>query len=450
MSSPADPRQVAREIFLRTIAAIDIAPVIGDFLKIDGESLLIGPNERVDLREFETILVVSIGKAAVPMAAAVELVLGERITGGIVAGAGGGGGLSSKFSVFIGGHPVPNEASIEAAQSAIDLLRRCDSARTLLLFLVSGGGSALFEKPVSDAISLDDLREVNRVLVGCGAVIQEMNVVRRFLSAVKGGRLAAEAPLSRQVTLLISDVNSGDPSTISSGPTIPGPIDRRQFHAVVEKYDLEAKFPPAVSALIASGSLPDLSGPEDWKSARRTFHLLMDNRMALLAARRIAETEFDCRVEIAGDLVEGEVGEMAATHLDRARMLETSGGLACLISGGEVVCPVKGRGRGGRNQEFVLRAALLLEQQGDADLAVLSGGTDGIDGNSPAAGAVADARTVASARQAGLSPEEFLENSDSFGLFDRLGAAIITGPTGNNVRDLRVVVRGKVIPKHTE
>src|SRR5262249_14976088 len=209
--------------------------------------------------------------------------------------------------VIIGGHPLPNAGSIEAAAKALEILRVNDARETLVLFLISGGGSALFEKPIDAAITLDDLQTINRVLVGCGAVISEMNVVRRFLSAVKGGRLAAAAPRSRPISLYISDVHSDDLSTVSSGPTLPSRVTRDDFNRSVERYGLLDKFPAHVSALIAGGELPDLPRAKAEDDRRRSHHLLLDNRKALLEAKRIAESDFGCVVEIAEDLVEGEV-----------------------------------------------------------------------------------------------------------------------------------------------
>jgi len=331
--------------------------------------------------------------------------------------------------------------SIEAASRALEILRGNDASDTLALFLISGGGSALFERPIAPGITLDDLQTINRVLVGCGAVIGEMNVVRRFLSAVKGGRLAASAPRARQISLYVSDVNSDDLSTVSSGPTMPGNVTRQDFDRIVARYDLLSKFPSHVSALIASDSLPDL--PQAGGGAtRRSHHLLLDNRQALLEAQRIAESDFGCVVEIADDLIEGDVEQMAREHIERITALRKQhpGRTVCLLSGGEVICPVLGDGQGGRNQEFVLRAGLRLEELNEESVVALSAGTDGIDGNSPADGAVTDAATMRRARALGVSPEEHLLNSDSFNFFSALGSCVITGPTGNNIRDLRILV----------
>lgn len=429
-------RDIATEIFHRTLVAIEVEAVVRQALQLDGDRLKTCDTE-VDLKSFSRLLVVAIGKASVPMAHAASQMLGKRITAGIVATNEADSTAPTPFARFIGGHPIPNPGSINAAQAALQLLSEANDEQTLVLFLLSGGGSALFEMPIDASITLEDLQTINRVLVGCGAVIGEMNVVRRFLSAVKGGRLAEAASKARQISLYISDVNSDDLSTVSSGLTLPSSATRNDFDRIVAKYNLLEKFPPHVAALIASGKLPDMPPAVLYES--RAHHLLMDNRVALRIAHKIAEQEYNCVVEIAEDLVEGEVEEMAQEHLARLQALRKNhpGKTVCLLSGGEVICPVRGNGQGGRNQEFVLRAA--MNNTLDA-VAILSAGTDGIDGHSPAAGAIADETTLPRAASLNLIPQDYLQRSDSYNFFHALGDAIIIGPTGNNVRDLRILL----------
>ena len=435
------------EIFRRALAAIDVESVVRESARRDGDRLVIG-GESIDLARFRRVIVIAVGKASVPMARAVEDILGDRVSAGLVVTNAVIGRPLRLLPVCVGGHPLPDAGSLEAAAKALDILRANDSEETLVLFLISGGGSALFELPVDAAITLDDLRAINRVLVGGGVVISEMNVVRRFLSAVKGGRLATAAPRSRQISLYVSDVNSDDLSTVSSGLTMPGAATRSDFNKIVERHNLLEKFPAHVSALIAGGKLPDLprlpllsrATAED--DGQRSHHLLLDNRKALAEAKRIAQSDFGCVVEIAEDLVEGDVETTMLTHIERVVALRYGhpGKIVCLLSGGEVICPVRGDGQGGRNQEFALRAAIHLHQRGLPDVVVLSSGTDGIDGNSPAAGAIADSDTLRRAEENGVSAERSLQNSDSFNFFNALGDAIITGPTGNNARDVRILL----------
>ncbi len=406
-------------------------------IRLSGDRLTVA-GEECDLAGFTSILVIAVGKASLPMARAVEAVLGDRITGGLVVTNAIIGKPPDRLSVRLGGHPLPDPGSVEAAKTALNLLRDADSANTLVLFLISGGGSALFEAPIDEQITLADMQAINRVLVGCGAVIGEVNVARRFLSAVKGGRLAEAAPRSRQISLYISDVNSDDLSTVSSGPAMPSTVTRADFARIVARYDLRNKFPARIAQLI--DSLPDL--PRSGAIELRSHHLLLDNAKALLAAKTIAERDFGCLTEVAADLVESDVAQMAASHLERLNSLRATHKekTVCLISGGEAICPVRGDGQGGRNQEFVLRAAMALASARMSEIVVLSAGTDGIDGNSPAAGAIADVLSIARARALNLSPEDHLYRSDSYKFFDALGDAITTGPTGNNVRDLRILL----------
>ncbi len=434
-------REIALDIFHRTLQAIDVESVVRAHLRLKGDQLLVG-DESCDLRSFRHILVIGIGKACVPMARAVEAILGDRITDGLVVTNAVIGDAPRWLPVLIGGHPLPNAASIAAAAAALKLLRESDAEDTLVIFLITGGGSAMFEQPIDPNLTLDDLQTVNRALVGCGAVINEMNVVRRHLSAVKGGRLAAAGPRSRQISLYISDVNSDDLTTVASGPTLPSMATLEGFHRIIERYRLLERFPPSVAILIKANAIPPMPGANNNQSHRQSHHLLLDNRRALVEAKRIAETDHDLIVEIADDLIEGDVETMMLTHIERIAAMRNrhANRRVCLLSGGEVVCPVRGDGQGGRNQEFVLRAAIHLHQLGLAEIVVLSAGTDGVDGNSPAAGAIADSTTLESA---GASAERHLINSDSFNFFGKIGDAIITGPTGNNARDLRVLLSGQ-------
>jgi glycerate 2-kinase len=436
-----DLRAITLEIFRRALAAVDVERRARESARRNGDQVVVG-DERINLAQFKRVVVIAIGKASVPMARAVEDSLGDRISDGLVVTNAVIGHPPRLLPVIIGGHPQPNAGSLEAASKALNILRANDYEETLVLFLISGGGSALFELPIDAAITLDDLQAINSVLVGCGAVIAEMNVVRRFLSAVKGGRLAAAAPRSRQISLYVSDVNSDDLSTVSSGPTLPGAATRADFDRVIERYSLIDRFPAHVSSLIAGAGALDLSRANAEDSSRRSHHLLLDNRQALIEARRIAESDFGCVVEIAEDLVEGDVETMMLTHVERVAALRHGhpGKTVCLLSGGEAICPVRGDGQGGRNQEFALRGAIHLHQRGLSNIVVLSAGTDGIDGNSPAAGAIADSDTLRRAEEKGVSAERSLQNSDSFNFFNALGDAIITGPTGNNVRDVRILM----------
>ena len=440
---PTDLRSIAKNIFLQTLAAIEVGAVVRKAVYYQQNKLTVA-NREYDLNEFSRVIVIAIGKAAEPMARTAQEILGEKITDGIVATNALIGEEMKNFQVFIGGHPIPNQSSIDGAETALKLLCKANDGKTLVLFLISGGGSAVFEKPIADEISLEDLQTINRVLVGCGAVIGEMNVVRKALSAVKCGRLAQAADRATQISLYISDVNHDDLATISSGPTLPGNFTLEDFDRIVEKFDLLNKFPAHIAEIVLSTAfrrqLQDI--PPKGGTQNGCHQLLLDNREALKIAKKIAEEKYNCVVEIAGDLVEGEIEAMTIEHLNRLQTLREKhpDKIVCLLSGGEVICPVHGNGQGGRNQEFVLRAAMKVK----SPIAILSAGTDGIDGHSPAAGAIADEHTLPRALALGLSPEDYLQRSDSYNFFNQLGDAIVIGPTGSNVRDLRILLAERV------
>jgi glycerate-2-kinase len=437
-------KDVARAIFMQTLERIDVHAVVRARATVQGERLVLC-DEVFDLSLYSRIYVIAFGKAAFAMASAFQELLGPRITAGIVVTNAfppqEEPREATPFVLIEGGHPVPNRGSLEGAERILDCLRAADD-RTLVIFLVSGGGSALVEKPIEDSITLDDLQQLNRTLVTVGATIAEINAVRKHLSAIKGGRLAALAHPARQVTLYISDVNPGDLSSIASNPTGPDETTLEDVYRVIERYDLLPRLPERIARLIRERRLPETPKPGDPIFSRSSYHLLMDNRTALHAAADIA-TSLGFRVSVDPEPYERYYRDVADHLLSQLVAMREAhvGEPVCLIAGGEVSCPVRGSGIGGRNQEFVLYAALQLpELAAGGEIVVLSAGTDGIDGTSPAAGAVADAHTVARARALGLDPERFLQENDSYTFFHHLGDVVITGPTGNNVRDLRILL----------
>ena len=410
---------------------------------------------------------IALGKAAGPMAAALERTLGRRLTNGVISAPplarDHASQLSARWRVFAGGHPLPNRASLDAARACFDLLRRADSEAALLLFLVSGGGSAMVEWPRDANITLDDLREANRALVGCGAGIAEVNAVRRAFSAVKGGGLARRAPRAAQVTLIVSDTREGEEHAVASGPTLAPPEshDAPRALEVVKRYDLTERLPAPILSTVERHDAPapssEVSLARDRDSARaarvippRRHHVLLGNALAVARAAEVA-CSLGCAVEVADDISDQHVAEGA--RLLVARLLELRARVrderpVCLVSGGEFACPVRGRGAGGRSSETALRCALELEARGLAAhatgrpprFALLLAGTDGRDGNSPAAGALCDETTTARARALRLDPQQSLAASDSHGFFAALGDALHTGDTGTNVRDLRILI----------
>ncbi len=351
-----------------------------------------------------------------------------------------GARLSARVLVSSGGHPLPNEASLASARAAFELLDRANAEEALVVFLISGGGSAMIEWPVSDDISLADLRTANQVLVSCGASIAEINAVRRAFSAVKGGALARRAPRARMFTLIVSDTNRGDEANVASGPTMNPPPNAPGAVDVVEHYQLETRLPQSIMKAVRTAART--SQKEGLAPAHGPHIVLLNNETALAAASDHARTlGFTCAT--FDDISEQPIETGCDLLLSRLFAEPTRAPL-CLISGGEFSCPVHGDGRGGRNLETVLRCAIRLDESKHncgQHFVILSAGTDGIDGNSPAAGAIADETTILRASNLGIDPHEYLARSDSYTFFERLDTLIITGPTGTNVRDLRIFLR---------
>lgn len=434
--------QEAREIFAAALRAVDASEAVRRRVILSQETLRLQDVE-IDVSN-RTINVIALGKAATAMAAGLSDVLGDKLKRGIVSSSSYDGAPLldlDRWQIFAGGHPLPTERSIAAARASVRLLKGLkDDA--LVIFLVSGGGSAMFELPIDDRITIEDLREANRQLVTCGAVIAEINAVRRAFSAVKGGKLSGFAPQADQITLIVSDTNHGDEANVASGPTLK-PVADVAAAEVVERYRLARSLPKSILNAIGRS---EASQPEVVQKLR-AHYVLLDNQTALEAAAKEAQ-ELGLAVEIAADINEQTIDEGCDLLVSRARAYWEIAARekVCLISGGEFSCPVRGSGVGGRNSETVLRCALKLNEASRRDInwpsrwIVLSAGTDGIDGNSPAAGAISDETTIERGIHAGLDANSSLAHSDSFTHFDSLGDAILTGPTGTNVRDVRLVL----------
>ena len=411
----------ARAVFDRALSAVDPRQAVVDI----SESHL-----NVSSRPVYSI---AIGKAATAMAIGLEEALGDKLTAGVITSPDPPRHLK-RWRSFIGGHPLPNRESLEAAHAAFALLGRANAERALVVFLISGGGSAMLEWPASNDISLDALRDANQTLISCGARISQINAVRRTFSAVKGGALARRAPRAEIITLIVSDTNRGDETSVASGPTLVPSVDAPRAAEVIEQYELKHVLPPSIVKAVESNSV------DDQRETPGAHHVLLGNWTALEAATRHAsELGFTCVTR--EDISEQPIEEGCDLLLSGA----AAGPAICEISGGEFSCPVVGDGRGGRNLETVLRCAMKLSGQTNPHhTVVLSGGTDGVDGNSFCAGAIADETTVDWAARYQLDPELFLARSDSYAFFNQIPyplPLILTGPTGTNVRDLRIVLK---------
>ncbi|MCA8943205.1 MAG: DUF4147 domain-containing protein [Planctomycetes bacterium] len=443
---PSNAARIAREVFAAALAEVDVSRVVRRTVRMSDEGLEVA-GDTFDVGDPRRVLVVAIGKAALPMAFALQRVFDGRglaVEGVVVSGTRGVVGPPG-FTAIAGGHPIPDAGSLEAGREVLRRVRASDDPDTLIVFAISGGASAMCECPRSLDVTLDDLRATNGVLVGCGATIAEVNAIRRRISAIKGGGLAAAAPRAVQVSLFVSDVNPGDLISLGSGLTVAPSDSDVDPLAVLDRHELRASLPRSVLELVER-----TTALSQWP-ARCQYEVLLDNAIACGVAEAVAHQRFDLSVEVVEGLVESPVEEVAEALVDRlARATDP----VCLVSGGEAVCPVRGPGRGGRNTEIALRAAIHLGRlDTDADLAVLSAGTDGIDGNSPAAGAWADCTTLTRAWVGGMRASRFLALSDSYEFFAALGDTLLTGPTGNNVRDLRIAVAippGRSVRRRTD
>ena len=429
-------REDALDIFLYALEASRVGPAMERHVRFSDGVMELG-EQRYRLRDYERLALIAIGKAAGTMTAAFLQQAGadaERFEG-IVAGH-GVEPLPARFRAYRGGHPSPNAASLAAAEDMLRTLRLL-TERDLVVFLVSGGGSAMVERFLLP-VSLDTIVATHRALVESGAPIAEINAVRKHLSAVKGGRLAAAAAPAEQVTIFVSDVPTGELDALSSGPTMPDRSTTFDVERIVEKYDLCATLPAAAKAMLTTDALVETPKPGDAAFARSQWSVLLDSMWLENAACSRAR-ELGWHVEV-DNTCDDWPAERAASHLlRRVREMRRERGRACLISAGEVTVrvPADAQGKGGRNQHFAL---LCAEQIAGEAITVLSGGSDGIDGNSDAAGAVVDGTTAERAAAAGFSVGEALTEFDSYTLLSRLGDTMTTGPTGNNLRDLRVLL----------
>jgi glycerate 2-kinase len=432
-------KQLARRIFHDTLAAIDIPRAIRRRVYCEHSWLLRCDHEiAVDTRQFSAFRVVAIGKAAHAMLDGLSLCLPASISfAGIVSSPTPPAQAHLNVQYFIGGHPIPNEDSWRAAEAILKMLSGCDE-RTLVIFLLSGGGSALVELPLEPRFNLTDMQQVHRALVNCGAPIDDINAVRKHISAVKGGRLAQAAGRATKVTLAVSDVPAGKESALASGPTLPDPTTWAGVKRVMKEYSLREKFPEEMSRWIQEDAIPETPKTGDAAFHGAHFSLLLGQDGLFHPAHGAAEAVgcVTCCDNTTDDWPVERAAEYLLAQLEELRSCNPTKRVA-VIAGGEVSSPVTGSGIGGRNSAFVLAC---VEKIAGRRIAVLSAGTDGIDGNSPAAGAVADGETLARAEAAGLNAREAFERSDAYTFFNQLGDAVMTGPTGNNLRDLRIMI----------
>jgi glycerate 2-kinase len=436
-------RRDALSIFHSALAAVDPEEAVRRHLQFEAGMLAV-QDRRYDLNACARVLVVGAGKAVAPMAKALEDLLGDRIDTGLLVVKDGHGLPLKRIRIREAGHPVPDERGVAGTLEILNLLEGAGE-RDLVICLISGGGSALLIAP-SEGIRLADKQAATKNLLACGATIHEINTVRKHLSRAKGGQLARTAHPAAVLSLILSDVVGDDLDVIASGPTVP---DRSSFQdalEILQRYEIWDRTPVAVRERLSQGAeglLAETPKPGDPALQRSTQVLVGSCLGALTAAARSAE-RLGYRSLILSSKAEGEAREVAKTFAAVGKeILSSSHPLAppaCVLMGGETTVTLQGEGRGGRNQEFVLSAAIAFD--GTHPAVLLAGGTDGTDGPTDAAGAIADGFTIARARSLGMNPFDFLKRSDSYHFFKPLEDLIVTGPTRTNVMDVYMMLVG--------
>jgi glycerate 2-kinase len=438
--------EILAGIFNAALAAADPYNAVLKAVSVERNRLQVA-GATYDLASFERIVVVGAGKATARMALAVESLLGSRIAAGLIVVKDGHTEPLKVIEQVEAAHPVPNEAGIAGAQRILQMVRAADD-KTLVICLLSGGASALLVAP-ADGVTLQDKQDATRLLLNAGASINELNAVRKHLSAVKGGRLAQAAFPAQLLTLIVSDVIGDALDVIGSGPTSPDDSTFADAWAVIERFGLREKLPPRVADHLQRGiaaQVPETVKANDACLARTRNVIVAGIGQALAAAEHRAE-QLGYSPKTISDELQGEAGDAARLLAQAARdELDAMqpNERRCLLCGGETTVVVRGSGKGGRNQEFAL--AFALEIEGDQGVSMLSAGTDGTDGPTDAAGAMVDGGTIAQAKKLGLDPLRFLGNNDSYAFFQQLDSAsgthchFKTGPTGTNVMDIQIVL----------
>ncbi|MBW2028802.1 MAG: glycerate kinase [Deltaproteobacteria bacterium] len=439
-------RDDARQLFRAALRSVDPYAAVRNFVVLEGEKILLGPAKgqkmKLDLGRFERVLIVGGGKATAPMAKALEDLVGERIGKGLINVKYGFTESLKYVETTEAGHPLPDQSGVEGTRKILELLAEAGK-KDLIISLISGGGSALLPQP-ADKISLEEKQALTKRLLECGASIDEINTIRKHISSSKGGQMARFAYPATTVNLMLSDVVGDKMDVIASGPFV---FDRSTFQdalAVVGKYDLK-DIPDSITSYLERGSegrVPETPKEGDPIFEKVHNYVVGSNMQALKAAEAEAR-KMGYKTLILSSMVEGETRDVAKMHTAIVKeVLKTGNPLsppACIISGGETTVTIRGKGLGGRNQEFCLSAAIDLAGIAPR-VVILSGGTDGNDGPTPAAGAIVDPLTVRRGAEKGITALEYLMNNDSYHYFEKTGELLITGPTNTNVMDVRILL----------
>jgi len=426
-------RAIARQIFQQALDGATIDKAFQRHVECERGVLRIR-EDLYPLHSYGRVLVVSIGKAGHTMVEALERRVGSSLEG-IVASSVAPVTQVRGFRYFLGGHPTPNAESMRAADAILKALTS-QNAASLVIFLLSGGGSSIAEKPLDEEITLEDLIATYRMLVHSGAPIAEINALRKHLSAVKGGRLALAAHPAQQVSLMVSDVPDNTLDALASGPTMPDSTSVEDCYGIAAKYKMVEQFPESVGELFRRHALEETPKSDDPVFSRSRWWPILSNKMAVdEAAAAAAGLGFAVEIDMSCD--DWDYERAAEYLVGKVRELRKKVSRVCLISGGEVTVKVTNGGTGGRNQQFALACAEKIKGE---NITVLSAGTDGVDGNSPAAGAVVDGTTGERAKVRGQDIAEAMRGFNAYPLFQAVGDVVVTGPTGNNLRDLRILL----------
>lgn len=440
-------RKHAKEIFLSSVKSVDPYEAVRRTLAVKDGTLVIksdtGMERELRLDEYEGVFVVGGGKATAPMAKAVEELLDERISRGLINVKYGFAQPLKRIEVIEAGHPLPDENGMMGTRKILDILQAA-SERDLVFSLISGGGSALLPMPADD-ITLEEKQRVTEMLLQCGASIDEINAVRKHISLSKGGQMARVAYPATTINLMLSDVVGDRIDVIASGPFVPDPST---FHCAMEvfrKYEIKKDVPERIYKYLEEGEKGNI--PETPKAGDPAFKdvsniIVGSNIIALRAAEKKAKS-FGYKTLILSSMIEGETRDVARVHVAIAKeILKTALPMSppvCIISGGESTVSIRGNGKGGRNQEFCLAAAIDMDKL-PPRVVVLSGGTDGNDGPTEAAGGVVDPDTIERAKKKGLDALGYLLNNDAYHFLEATGDLLVTGPTRTNVMDVHLIL----------
>ncbi|MCD4828031.1 MAG: glycerate kinase [Candidatus Cloacimonetes bacterium] len=441
-------RAMLDSVFQAALASVNPRQVINSSLRLDGDQLTIRTEtEQVvaDLSRYNRLLALGVGKAAAGMATAVEDMLGDRIDGGLVVTKHGFGEPLRRIELIEAGHPVPDDNSVVAGRRMAKLARNAD-AQTLVLFLVSGGGSALLTTPFENSqvsLSLDDIQRTTQLLLDCGADITEINCLRKHMSLLKGGRLAKMLAPATTFSLILSDVVGNRLDSIASGPTVPDPSTFDQMLLIIERYGLADRLPASVAKLLKLGQqgvIEDTPADDDPAFGHVRNILVGNNAQALEAAVAHART-LGVSTRALTSQLSGEAREVAVALFAEAKAIPDSELPVLMLAGGETTVTLDNdHGKGGRNQEMALAFLAEMARNPDtAEITLLSAATDGNDGPTDAAGAWASRQALSEARAVGLDPDDYLRRHDAYAFFERLGQLYKTGPTRTNVGDIQLI-----------